>query len=101
MFFVSLVVSLASDLRRVFLGAALFWGTYLAASNCLDFSICFSFGFAFTRLYMYVVGLLPYYFGTVFRPTLNLLVSLKNLSRKLQPVPVYGLVLKLSGQRLP
>ena len=31
----SLLVSLASDLRRVFFAAALFWGTYLAARDCV------------------------------------------------------------------
>ena len=42
---------------------------------------------------MYVVRLLPYYFGTVYRPTFNLQVLLNGLSRKLQPVFMYGLYL--------
>ena len=73
-----LICWLACHFARIWFGSlASFWAR-------------FSFGFAFTRLYMYVVGLLPYYFGTVYRPTLNLLVSLKNLSRKLQPVAFHG-----------
>ena len=46
--------------------------------------------FAFSSLYMYVVRLLPYYFGTVYIPTFNLQVFLNGLSRKLQPVFSYG-----------
>ena len=73
-------MSLASDLRRVFLAAALFRGIYLAVRDSLVVR------FAFTSLYMYVVRLLPYYFGTVYRPTFILQVFLNGLSRKLQPV---------------
>ena len=82
--FGSLVVSVASDLRRVFLAAALFRGIDLAARDYVVVR------FAFTSLYMSVVRLLPYYFGTVYRPTLNLQVFLNGLSRKLQPVFSYG-----------
>ena len=49
--FGSLVVSLASDLRRVFLAAALFRGIYLAVRDSIVVR------FAFSSLYMYVVRL--------------------------------------------
>jgi hypothetical protein len=77
--------SLASDLRRVFLAGALFRGIIDLASR--DYAVV---RIAFTSVYMSVVRLLPYYFGTVYRPTLNLQVLLNGLSRKLQPVPKYS-----------
>ena len=42
------------------------------------------------NLQMYVLRLYPYYFGTVYIPTFNLQVFLNGLSRKLQPVLIYG-----------